>query len=619
MNLTKNNLTIRNAMAGDAPQLCAWWNDGKTMAHAGFPNGIGTTAEKIQASLATDADDTHRRHVIELDGNPIGEMNYRNMGNAIAEIGIKICVETQREKGVGTTSLSMFIDALFMYYGFDKIILDTNVKNTRAQHVYENKLGFAKVRVNENAWRDQVGQMQSSIDYELYKKDWRKPEGYIHIRNERTADHFAVESITRDAFWQYDNLKEICDEHLLVHRLRNADSFIPELNLVAEVNGQIAGHIIYTVSKVIDESCTPHEVLTFGPLTVAPAYQRKGVGTALMRHSFKIAKELGYSRIIIYGHPRYYPRVGFVEASQYGITTNTGDNGDWFMAYSLQENAFDGVTGQHHVDPIYADLADEDVLEFDKKFPPRNSLSILLERAKIYKYSSLTYIDASDLQNSKVLHNNDNLILLHDESKSPAMLYFATNDFNLVVAEVAKIEKSFKIGFVPREFVPALENLNLTKWCEYADFFNNDLPKISIANPAQPEFATPEECPIVAEISKQVNHNEPIEELQKWQTENKIILQREGTNIVGFCCVAIYNEGTTLWVQEIAIAPAYQGKGHGTILLEQAINYGIQNGAVKGFLHVDVHNKKAISLYKKYGFVGEYSNTEIQMVRGLQV
>ena len=171
MNISKHNVTIRNAEPSDAEQLCEWWNDGNVMAHAGFPNGLNTTAEAIRNSLATDTDETRRRHIIEYDGRPIGEMDYRNTGGNTAEIGIKICDFTMQEKGLGTMLLSLFIDALF-HRGYDKIIVDTNTKNKRAQHVYENKLGFKRVQVRENAWRDQLGELQSAIDYELTKDDW---------------------------------------------------------------------------------------------------------------------------------------------------------------------------------------------------------------------------------------------------------------------------------------------------------------------------------------------------------------------------------------------------------------------------------------------------------------
>lgn len=173
MVIKHNNLVIRDATALDAHILCKWWNDGKVMAHAGFPNGLCTTDEEIIKQLSNDNDEIHRRLIIEHAGIPIGEMNYRNKGNETAEIGIKICDFSKQEKGYGTKLLSMLINSLFTDMGYKKIILDTNVKNTRAQHVYE-KLGFKKLRVNENAWKDQLGEYQTSIDYELNKVDFKK-------------------------------------------------------------------------------------------------------------------------------------------------------------------------------------------------------------------------------------------------------------------------------------------------------------------------------------------------------------------------------------------------------------------------------------------------------------
>lgn len=169
MLLQCDKLTIRDAVAADAEQLAKWWNDGEIMAHAGFPQGLSTTAEEIALSLNTDTDDTRRRLIIELDGAPIGEMNYRNRGGGTAEIGIKICQAAMQNRGLGKIVLSMLIRALFEDMGYTKIILDTNVKNERAQRVYE-RLGFKRLRVNVDAWNDQLGEPQSFIDYEL-KRD----------------------------------------------------------------------------------------------------------------------------------------------------------------------------------------------------------------------------------------------------------------------------------------------------------------------------------------------------------------------------------------------------------------------------------------------------------------
>lgn len=84
MLLTFENLTIRNATVDDAEQLATWWNDGTIMAHAGFPNGTGQTAEEIVNKLKNDTDDTRRRLIIEVDQTPVGEMSYDNMGNDTA-------------------------------------------------------------------------------------------------------------------------------------------------------------------------------------------------------------------------------------------------------------------------------------------------------------------------------------------------------------------------------------------------------------------------------------------------------------------------------------------------------------------------------------------------------
>ena len=170
MNLVLNDICIRNAVETDCQQLTDWWNDGKVMAHAGFPNGLGTTTEEVAMQISAEQDDRGRTLIIESCGKPIGEMNYHRLDGNVAEIGIKICDFDYQEKGLGPIALSMLIKELFST-GFEKIILDTNLNNERAQHVYE-KLGFKKLRINIDAWEDQLGVMQSSVDYELTPEEF---------------------------------------------------------------------------------------------------------------------------------------------------------------------------------------------------------------------------------------------------------------------------------------------------------------------------------------------------------------------------------------------------------------------------------------------------------------
>lgn len=164
-----HKILIRGAEEEDAEQLCQWWNDGAVMAHAGFPNGLGTTVEKIAAQIREESDAVCRRHIILLENTAIGEMVYRNLGGRACEIGIKICEAGQQNRGLGKIVLSLFIEGLFSNLGYEKIVLDTDLDNKRAQHVYE-QLGFQKVRTNIGSYRDQLGNTRSSVDYELTKR-----------------------------------------------------------------------------------------------------------------------------------------------------------------------------------------------------------------------------------------------------------------------------------------------------------------------------------------------------------------------------------------------------------------------------------------------------------------
>ena len=162
MFLQFKNLIIRNATVEDADLLSSWWNDGKVMAHAGFPNGTGDMPEEIAERIKKDTDED-RHLMIELDQRPVGEMSYGREGEDTAGIGIKICDFSEHDKGYGKILLSMLIFSLFQDMGYKKIILSTNANNKRAQHVYE-ELGFRKEQIRENAWKNQIGELQSSIE-----------------------------------------------------------------------------------------------------------------------------------------------------------------------------------------------------------------------------------------------------------------------------------------------------------------------------------------------------------------------------------------------------------------------------------------------------------------------
>lgn len=108
---------------------------------------------------------------------------------------------------------------------------------------------------------------------------------------------------------------------------------------------------------------------------------------------------------------------------------------------------------------------------------------------------------------------------------------------------------------------------------------------------------------------------EPEKWFKDWISENKVIVARHGGEIIGYCCVTIYNNGTTLWIRELAVAPEFHRRGYGRQLLQEGLCYGLAQGASKAFLAVDIENHTAINIYEGYGFKRRDEDTEIQMIR----
>ena len=203
----------------------------------------------------------------------------------------------------------------------------------------------------------------------------------IHIRLETPADYRAVEELTREAFWINTDSNPFIDEHLLVHNLRKDPCFIPELDFVAEIDDTLVGNVMYSYAKIIAPDGIETEVLTFGPISVLPEYQRKGVGRALIEYSIAEAKHLGYSAIVFHGHADYYPRFGFKRAFEYGLAHNY----DSCMAMELISGTLNISGGKLQENPVFFDLPEDKVIAFDKSFPPKVprpciSIEVLLER-----------------------------------------------------------------------------------------------------------------------------------------------------------------------------------------------------------------------------------------------
>ena len=196
----------------------------------------------------------------------------------------------------------------------------------------------------------------------------------ITIRNETQADYKQVEDMTRKAFWNL--YVPGCMEHYLVHIMRDHQDFLPELDLVMELDQQIIGNMMYTKAKLIDEDGNEKSILTFGPISILPEYQRKGYGKKLMEYSFEKASALGYDAIVIFGNPANYVSRGFKSCKKYNICLEDRTFPAAMLVKELRPGALDGRKWVYHQSSVFdidekeAQRYDEGLEQLEKKYQP---------------------------------------------------------------------------------------------------------------------------------------------------------------------------------------------------------------------------------------------------------
>lgn len=167
----------------------------------------------------------------------------------------------------------------------------------------------------------------------------------IRVRPEAAADRAAVRAVNEAAF---DSTLEAD----LVETLRDKAGYL--ISLVAELDGEIVGHILFSPVGVVAHPRL--NVMGLGPMAVLPEQQRRGVGSLLVREGLRRCKEAHCHAVVVVGHPEYYPRFGFVPAVRYSLRSEYDVPADVFMVVELAAEALQGASGLVRYDAAFGSV-----------------------------------------------------------------------------------------------------------------------------------------------------------------------------------------------------------------------------------------------------------------------
>ena len=167
----------------------------------------------------------------------------------------------------------------------------------------------------------------------------------IAIRAERHEDVNAIRQVNDEAFGGDSESK-------LIDKLRNRG--VLTVSLVAVHDGGIVGHIAFSPATV-ESASSRFEVIALAPMSVLPPYQRRGIGSQLVRVGLEECRRLGHEIVVVVGHADYYPRFGFVPAAPGGLKCEFEVPGEAWMVLELRKGALAGCSGTVRFQPEFAE------------------------------------------------------------------------------------------------------------------------------------------------------------------------------------------------------------------------------------------------------------------------
>ncbi len=200
--------------------------------------------------------------------------------------------------------------------------------------------------------------------------------GDITIRPEKKEEYREVENLIRESFWNV--YRPGCSEHYVIHVLRNDPAFVKELDFVMELDGRLIGQNMFMKTVINADDGKDVNVLTMGPICIAPELKRRGYGKILLDYSLEKAKEMGFGAVLFEGNIGFYGKSGFDYARSFGIRYHDlpeGADDSFFLCRELTPGYLKGITGVYRTPSGYY-VDDAEVELFDRSFPYKEKLRL---------------------------------------------------------------------------------------------------------------------------------------------------------------------------------------------------------------------------------------------------
>lgn len=254
-------------------------------------------------------------------------------------------------------------------------------------------------------------------------------------------------------------------------------------------------------------------------------------------------------------------------------------------------------------------------------------------RLQQFRFTSLKYTDYEEIADYKILTEDDSAIIIYgyDSESNRYEYHWACNHKEDLLKQLEKRNDNEKLTFVPRSWIESIENLGFNIYAIWNDYFADQLQEY--VNFEEAEYVNDNNANEASKVTlscagqsrgftgqselwmeQWIDNREPASPDYAYDCA---VIAEVIQEMVGVICVGMYGSGDkkTLWIREIAVKPAFQGKGIARKLIGQAFAYGLNHGAEKAFLMADECNENALHLYRSMGFKAISDEGQIDMVR----